>query len=164
MDSTTSSSQPAFTDATHLRRLDPAFATKTDVTLCTTDGRVQTELRAHAQVLSEHSHVLSEMITTCDAARIYMVGASLTDVQAMLTIFYQPLARSGISQAAVTSHQLLSALAVLHKYAMEKAKSAVELQLIAKVEHAVQRRVVHTTRLTVSSVAQQQGKNLSCSG
>ena len=36
----------------------------------------------------------------------------------------------------MTSHQLLAALVVMHKYAMQEAMSAVELQLIAKVKHA----------------------------
>lgn len=154
MDATTS--QAARTDAAHLRHLSPAFASETDITLCTTSGGVETELPAHAKVLSEHSHVLSEMITACavpSEARIYMVGDSLTDLKALLTVMYQPLASSPRA-TAMTSHQLLSALMMLHKYAVEKTMAAVELQMVSKIEHAVEKNLVdHDTTDTIINYA-----------
>ena len=84
-------SQPALTDAAHLQPLWPKFAANTDIVLCTTDGGVETELPARAKVLSKHSEVLSEMITACVGpakARICMVGDSLADLRAMLTIIW----------------------------------------------------------------------------
>ena len=143
MDDTTL--QSALTDSTHLQWQCPQFAASTDIVLYTTDGGVEIELPAHAKVLFEHSQVLSEMITACDVpstARICMVGDSLTELKAMLTVVYWPLTRNP-EAATMNSHELLAALAVLHKYAMEKAMSAVELQLIASVKHAVQKRLVN---------------------
>ena len=149
-------SQPALIDAAHLQLLSPELAANTDIVLCTTVGGVETELPAHAKVLSEHSQVLSEMITACDVpskARICMAGDSPIGLEAMLTVIYRPLAR-GFEATMLTSQQLLAALIVSHKYAMAKATSAVELQLIVKVKHAAQRPLVnHETLDSIISYA-----------
>lgn len=79
------------TEIGHLQRLQPEFVAKTDIILYTTDGGVETEMPAHAEVLSKHSCVLSDMVTACKEQRIYMVGDSLSEVKAMLAMMYRPL-------------------------------------------------------------------------
>lgn len=130
-------SQPAVshpvvkTEAAHLQRLLPEYAANTDVVLYTTDGGVETELPAHAEVLSKHSDVLSEMVTACKEPRIHMSGDLLSELKVMLTIMYRPG-----SVEAMTSCQLLSALVVTHKYGIKQAMSEVESRLVANVKHA----------------------------
>ena len=123
------------TEASHLQRLMPEFAAQTDRVLYVTDGAVETEMPAHAEVLAKHSRVLADMVTACKDPRIYMVDDSLSEVKAMLAMMYRPLAR-GFEATPMTSGQLLPALLMAHKYGMETATSAVESQLVAKVKHA----------------------------
>lgn len=149
-------SQPAVTDAAHLQLLSPELPANTDIVLCTTVDGVEVELPAHINVLSEHSQILSEMITACDVpskARICMAGDSLLGLKAMLTVIYRPLTWKS-EATMMTSQHLLAALIVSHKYAMARATSAVELQLIAKVKHAARRRLVnHETVDSIISYA-----------
>ena len=126
-------------ETTHLQRLLPKFVAKTDVVLYVTDGDLETEMPAHADVLSEQSHIFSDMITACKDTRIYMAGDSLSQVKAMLATVYRSLARGfKATPGPMTSDQLLPALALTHKYGMEKANSDVESQLVAKVKHAAE--------------------------
>lgn len=121
-------------EAAHLEGLLPDFAVKTDIVLYTIDGgtNVETELPAHADVLSKHSNVLSEIVTACKDTRILMVGDSLSEVKAMLTLMYRP----ATAAATMTSGQLLAALAVTYKYGMKQEVSEAESRLVANVKHA----------------------------
>lgn len=123
------------TETAHLDRLRPDFAAKTDIVFYTTVDGVDTEMPAHAEVLSKNSDVLAEMVIACKDTRIQMVGDSLSELKAMLAMMYRPLA-GGCGAAPMTSGQLLPALLATHKYGMEKATSAVVSQLVAKVKHA----------------------------
>ena len=123
--------QKVKTETAHLKDLLPEFVAGTDIVLYANDSGVETELPAHAGVLSKHSHVLSEIITACKAPRVCMVGDSLSEVKAMLTLMYQP----ATATAAMTSSQLLAALVVTHKYDMKQAMSDVESRLVANVKH-----------------------------
>lgn len=139
--------QATVTETTHLQRLVPEFAAKTDIVLYTTDGGMETEMPAHADVLSKQSHVLSDMITACKETRIHMVADSLSEVKAMLAMMYRPLAKD-VEATLMTSGQLLPALVLTHKYGMENAMSTVESLLIAKVKH-----VAHSNFIDDDTVA-----------